>query len=80
MSTPPLTRRRLLSSLDEDESTEWTPSERARFIDLTKRVDAQRDRANIEQGQRILADFMSDGTSYRDAFDRFMADLSRPRP
>jgi hypothetical protein len=80
VSLPPLTRRRLLSSLDEDEAPEWPPSERARFIDRARRREAARDHRLREQGERLLAEFQGDGMSNGEAFRAFMFDLLEPQP
>ena len=80
MTLAPLTRRRMLSSLDEDAGDKWTPSEREAFIDTAKRTDAQRDRANIEAGRHLLADYQGDDGSYREACRKFASELFESRP
>ena len=70
----PLDRRRaaLTASLDEDHGAEWSPSAIAAFVDQARRATAARDRANVEQGQRILADYLGPGVTYRDAMRAYV--------
>jgi uncharacterized damage-inducible protein DinB len=75
MTAGPLTLRRLAFPDDGYKSSEWTPSQRARFIDAARRASARRDRAIVEQGQQMLAEYRTDDGTTPDAFRSFMADL-----
>ena len=71
--TGPLRRRYdALASLDEDTAEDWTPSQRQRFIDDARQAAAAADRAQVEQGQRILADYLGPGVTYRDAMRAYV--------
>jgi hypothetical protein len=70
----PLTRRRLLASLDEDTST-WPPSELARLEDAARHSEVARDRRNVIEGQELLGSYLGSGVTYSDAFRAYMADL-----
>lgn len=68
----PLTRRRLLSSLDEDAASDWPPSQLARLEAAARDAERQRDRANVEVGRALLADYLGPGVTYRDAMRAYV--------
>ena len=72
----PLTRRRLLSSLDEDTGSTWPPSELARLEDAVRQSEMARDRRNMRAGQELLAGCIdSENATYPDALRAYMRDL-----
>ena len=75
VTSGPLARRRLLSSLDEDAGDDWTPSERAAFGDAVKRAEAARDIALRREGAYLLAAY---GNSPADALRRYVSELLDP--
>ena len=72
----PLTRRRLLSSLDEDDAQAWPPSQLAKLVAAARQAEIARDRPNVEQGRRLVAGYIdSENTTDPDALRAYMRDL-----
>jgi hypothetical protein len=78
MTRPPLYRRREALAVDEGSAPAWTESERLAVADSIRRAEAQRDRAQVALGQRLLAGYMAPGVTYRDVFRAYMGDLLAP--
>ena len=65
--------------MDEDDAQATTPSELARLEDAARQSEMARDRRNVEQGRRILADYLGPGVTYRQALRAYMTDLREGR-